>query len=135
MISRAFQVVNGAEQMERVMTKNDWVWLAIRVLGLLLLVMAISSLPEAFAFVYLDYIWSAALAEPDLKSMADWDAGAKLLKQVLATRDSLSIYGMASCIEVVVYSCAAFYFIKKGDKLHRIVSSGIAIRDANGEQA
>lgn len=128
-------MVNGTEQMERVMTKSDWVWLAIRVLGLLLLVMAISSLPEAFAFVYLDYVWSAALAEPDLKSMADWDAGAKLLKQVLATRDSLSIYGMASCIEVVVYSCASFYFIKKGDKLHRIVSSGIAIRDADGEQA
>jgi len=115
------------------MTKDDWVWLAIRVLGLLLLVMAISSLPGAFAFAYIDYVWSVALAEPDLKGMADWEAGAKLLKQVMATQESLSIYGIASCIEVVVYSCASFYFIKKGDKLHRIVSSGIAASDADGE--
>lgn len=115
------------------MTKDDWVWLAIRVLGLLLLVMAISSLPGAFAFAYAGYIWSEVPAIPDLANMAEWGAGAQMLKQVMATQESLSAYGVASCIEVVVYSCASYYFIRKGDRLHRIVSSGVSVSDTDDE--
>jgi hypothetical protein len=93
------------------MTKHDWIWVAIRVFGIYLLVQAIIAIPSLIssAFgVYQFYDFGA-------HGTTDLDHVSRLLHRELGTQL------VSSLSRLIICGGAGFYFIKGGTFLFRLI--------------
>ena len=93
------------------MSKSEWIWVAIRIFGIYLLVLAIISIPEAIGAVYAHlHLADAAGRSSDFASMADSFRKAAVSK------------GITALSQLILFSIAAYYFICRGKLIHYIAS-------------
>lgn len=91
------------------MNKTEWIWVAIRIFGIYLLVLAIISIPEAIGAVYSHlHLADAASRSSDLASMAD------------SLRKAAVSKGITSLSQLIVFSVASYYFICRGKLIHKV---------------
>lgn len=91
------------------MNKEDALWLAVRIFGLYLLVLAIMQIPVFFnnaSNIYQEY-------------KSSWSTGVLFRSHELANE----LY--TSVVRTIVYTLAAFYFLRKGDFVFKIISPKI----------
>lgn len=91
------------------MSKGEWIWVAIRIFGIYLLVLAIISIPEAIGNIYgLFHMADAAKGSGELGSMASSLQKAALAKGVTATA------------QLVIFLIASYYFLRHGKAIHNL---------------
>ena len=91
------------------MSKEDWIWVAIRIFGIYLIVLAITSVP---ALVMNAYIVSqnAALQVDTVDKMHD------TIFQAAAASLTNNI------VRVVLFSLIGFYFLRSGKLIFKLIS-------------
>ncbi len=92
------------------MTKHDWIWVAIKVLGLYLLVEAIIAIPGLIGSahgVYQHYGFPPA-------SSVELDRISRLLHEGLETQFISSLF------RVIICAAGSFYFLRRGRFLFRL---------------
>ena len=93
------------------MSKNEWIWVAIRIFGIYLLVLAIISIPDAIGNIYaLIQMADGAESYPELASMAR-----SLNKAVVAK-------GTTATSQLVIFSIASYYFLRHGKAIHKMAN-------------
>lgn len=98
--------------MENAMSKNDYIWVAIRIFGIYLLVLAIAALPAAIsAFYYVATSSDAAEKVGSVTSSLNSD-----YRKVALTS------GIKSISEALIFLVCAYYFIRHGGLIFRVAS-------------
>ena len=96
------------------MTKDEWIWVSIRIFGIFLLVLAIKAIPEAVAGVYVYAKISQATSPVPVDEMG---------KLALATRDAAMAGSVRAISSLIIYLPFSYYFIRHGKLLHKLASS------------
>ncbi|WP_062814995.1 MULTISPECIES: hypothetical protein [unclassified Alcanivorax] len=93
------------------MNKDEWIWVAIRIFGIYLLVLAIISIPEAIGAIYAHLnVADAASQSAEIASFAD-----SLRKAALSK-------GITAISQLMLFSMASYYLICRGKLIHRLAS-------------
>ncbi|MEE2602742.1 MAG: hypothetical protein VX595_06720 [Pseudomonadota bacterium] len=93
------------------MNKDEWIWVAIRIFGIYLLVLAIISIPEAIGAIYAHLnVADAANRSSELASVAG------------SLRKAAVSKGITAVSQLVLFSVASYYFICRGKLIHRLAS-------------
>lgn len=92
--------------------KSEWIWTAIRISGIFLVVMAIVAIPEAIAGVYNTVAFG---------NQADTSSG-EMLMQFNVLAEAHSTMAVNACARIVLFSGFGFYFLKHGKLLHRLAT-------------
>ena len=95
------------------MSKNDYIWVAIRIFGVYLLVLAIAALPGAISTFY--YVLAFPDAESTVSSVTS-SLDSNYRKVALAS-------GVKSISESLIFLASAYYFIRRGGLIFKIASS------------
>jgi len=100
------------------MKREDYIWIAIRVFGIYLLVLAVVALPSVLSSAYSTWVmWGAFDVEvvtPDsavLTKLASKLSGAALVKLISATG------------EVVLFSLAGWYLVRRGTLVFNLINT------------
>ena len=94
------------------MTKDEWIWVAIRIFGIYLLVLAIMALPETIGYVYASIQMNAVEA-----------AGNDLMSLATSIRNTAMSKGLIAITQVIIFTAFSFYFLRHGKWLHKLASS------------
>jgi hypothetical protein len=94
------------------MTKNEWLWVSVRITGLAFLVMAVAAVPDAISGAY------AAIQYGDIPLGISSAGDTSLHNMVKAAK----AFAIKSVIQASLYTIASFYFIKRGKLVHEILS-------------
>jgi len=99
------------------MDRNDWIWVAIRIFGIYLLILGIVAIPEALGSGLNTYaLWRMGVF--DLVSKDE-----KTFNKLMEIAPYLSANAFATSLaKVVLFSVAGSYFLKKGNFVFRLVS-------------
>ena len=97
---------------EEVMTKDEWIWVAIRIFGIYLVVLALRAIPDVIGSFYAASQLTEVLQSDDILATS-----AKAMKSASLTK------GLTSVAKLLVFSLFGFYFIRHGKFLHRLASS------------
>ena len=93
------------------MNKSEWIWVAIRIFGIYLMVLAIIAVPDAIGNVYgLMHMADAVQKTGDFATMAS-----SLQKAAMAK-------GTTAMAQIVIFSIASFYFLRHGKAIHNLAS-------------
>ncbi len=110
------------------MTKDEWVWVAVRIFGIYLLVLAVTALPGLVSsgfgcWVYRDIQTHAfsGLRVPDAKTEA-LDTAVELLAKSMQAHVGLFL---ARLVRVVLFSLVGVYLLKKGGLVFRLVNPAV----------
>ena len=103
------------------MSKDDWIWVAVRIFGIYLIVLAITSVPplvmNAYTLFQNDVSKVDALVDQDISSGVDTvDKIHDLIFQ--ATAASLT----NNIVRVVLFCLIGFYFLRHGKLFFRLIS-------------
>lgn len=89
------------------MNKSEWIWVAIRIFGIYLLVLAVIAIPEAIGAVYAHlHLANAASNSSDLASMAD------------SMRKAAVAKGVTAFFQFLLFSIVSYYFICHAKLIH-----------------
>ena len=94
------------------MTKDEWIWVAIRIFGIYLLVLALIAIPDVIGNFYAASQLTEFSQSDDILA-----ASAKSLKGASITK------GFTALMKLFIFSIVGFYFIRHGKFLHRLASS------------
>ena len=101
------------------MTKQDWIWVAIRIFGIYLLVLAIVALPNLLgSLVVLYHTWGVLGTKPVMDMGQAGQALAELSRNVSVANVERSIGALS---RVLLYGGIGLYFIKSGKLIYRWV--------------
>jgi len=107
------------------MNKEDVLWAAIRIFGIFLLVMAIMQIPKLLKSSMTSYIYSGY--ESTLSSLPETQSDfnidevfSKAFNKLFSKSISDAIL---SVINIIIYSLAGLYFLRKGDFVFKLVSN------------
>ena len=92
------------------MTRQDWIWVAIRIFGIYLLILAITGIPASVSTGCSSYMLWRASGGGDIAGI--WST-------LWATRIPLLLGSVAG---VVLYSVVGVYFLKSGRLVFRLVN-------------
>lgn len=92
------------------MTRNDWIWLAIRVTGLFFLAKAILAIPLVVASGL--YVWIAGSMKMMLTDTGNLEK---------ATHELAVSSFVDTCVQFVCYSIAGIYFAMKGKLVRKLI--------------
>lgn len=93
------------------MSKDEWIWVSIRIFGIYLLVLAIISIPDAIGAIYAHLnVADAAGRSSSLASVAE------------SLRKAAVSKGVTALAQLVLFSMASYYFICRGKLLHKLAS-------------
>ena len=96
------------------MTKDEWIWVAIRIFGIYLLVLAIIAIPEAIASIY------GFLLLSGLENAKELSPGAEVTKTL---REVGMAKGVKSICQLLIFSAISFYLLRYGKAIHKLASS------------
>ena len=108
------------------MTKNEWIWMAIRVSGLYLMVMAIMGVPELFASAYRAYAfwdYQPPSSSGDLGNIA-------YMVQIMSNSQFASFIGYVARVAFLWF--IGRYLLRDGKFIYRMVGP-ISDRDPAGQ--
>ncbi len=102
------------------MSKQDWIWVAIRIFGIYLLVMAITAVPAfVSSFIVLCHTWGS---EGWLSMVAGEGEAARTLARMV---EGIAVTSFANCanyfLQVVLLGGIGLYFIRSGKLIFRWV--------------
>ncbi|OZG72812.1 hypothetical protein BTA51_12595 [Hahella sp. CCB-MM4] len=97
------------------MNKGEWIWVAIRIFGIFLLVLGIKAIPDAVSGIYGYIQISAAIGD-----------NAELAQVVAATQKAALTGSVKAITSILVYLPFSYYFLRHGKWLHRLASSETA---------
>jgi len=97
------------------MNKEEWIWVAIRIFGIFLLVMAILSIPRAIASIHYASIFQSFSGS----EVASATNGTE--KFAIKIFDAQRSHSIRSILEVIVYGLFGFYFMRGGKAIHKII--------------
>jgi len=98
------------------MTKDEWIWVSIRIFGIFLMILAIMAIPRVFSTAYTASVY---LDRPGIESLSSNNEETMLVYKMLKAQISETI---RSVLEVLIYGFFGFYFIRGGKWLHNIIS-------------
>jgi len=95
------------------MSKEDYIWVAIRIFGILLVVMAIIAIPTILSSAFM--VWgyhsaAAAMSGEAISDMQDTIAQANFGTMLSAT------------FRAILYYAAGVYFLKGGKFVHKLIA-------------
>lgn len=96
------------------MTKEEMMWIAIRIFGLYFLVLAVSAVPSVVGFGYGIYHLDQLQGAPGTEKLVN--SFAVMLKASLAE-------GVSSVAQLLVFSLFSYYFLRRGKGLHALIMS------------
>ena len=101
------------------MSKKDWIWVAIRIFGIYLLVMAVVALPGLVksgwvSYHYREFMKAARAAADETEHSGFTDLSLKLLEANLA-----QVIGGAA--RVIVFTIVGIYLLASGRLLFRLI--------------
>lgn len=100
------------------MGRNDWIWVAIRIFGIYMLVLAAIAIPELISSALITHnLWD----RPHIGAMlpADKTDPERLWNTMRHT--SLAAL-LASLVRVIFYSALGYYLLRKGNFLFKVIS-------------
>lgn len=101
------------------MNRNEWIWVAIRIFGIYLLVLAITAIPDLIYGAVSSYMyWSAQKSSAGFEGK-DWAAINTIMQQSSATLAFSFVSGLA---RVILYSVIGYYLLRKGNFLFKVIS-------------
>ncbi|WP_409523682.1 hypothetical protein [Nitrincola sp. MINF-07-Sa-05] len=93
------------------MSKSEWIWVAIRLFGIYLLVLAFISIPDAIGNIYaLVYMLDTTGNSSDSASMVN------------SLRKSAKAAGSKATAQLVIFLVAAYYFLRHGKAIHKLAN-------------
>ena len=96
----------------KIMTKDEWIWVAIRIFGIYLLVLAVISIPEAIGHIYASLKISAASGEIS-----------EYAKMAVSFRDAAMAKGVTAVAQLLLFSSFSYYLLRHGKLIHKLASS------------
>jgi len=96
------------------MTKEDIMWIAIRLFGLYFLVLAVAAVPSVVGFGYGIYHLDQLQGTPGTENLVN--SFTVMLKASLAE-------GVSAAAQFLVFSLFSYYFLRKGKGLHAAIMS------------
>lgn len=100
------------------MNKQDWIWVAIRIFGIYLIVLSIINLPNLLAFAYQALPFKTTTTLMVSESGMDAEGCINLAEQMrLSTIGSFLI----SLLKVFIYAGLGIYFVRDGKFIFRLV--------------
>jgi len=102
------------------MNRNDWIWVAIRVFGIYLLVLAVVAIPDVVTSWYQVSMFREF--QQTLPSQATPESSDVLLSMMRATMKAAGSTYLSSVVRLVLFSIFGFYLMWKGNLLFRIIS-------------
>lgn len=110
------------------MNKQDWVWVAIRIFGIYLLVLAVTTIPSLISSVVTLY-WTADVSETLNRAAIDGElAGMMRMWAKMWSTRWIDCLGLG--IQVALFAAIGLYLLRSGKLLFRWVFPP----DATGEQ-
>lgn len=94
------------------MTKDEWIWVAIRIFGIYLLVLAVIAIPEAIGNMYAYIKMSFAIED-----------SSELAKLATSLRGAAIAKGFTAIAQLILFSLVSYYFLRHGKLIHRLASS------------
>jgi hypothetical protein len=104
------------------MNRNEWIWVAIRVFGVYLLVLAATSLPDVANAAWSTYVFAGVAERHPALTEGKSDAAGLWVEMTREWRRVSLNSLVASVARVVLYSIFGYYLLRKGNFLFRIVS-------------
>ena len=99
------------------MTKEDWIWVAIRIFGIYLIVLAVISLPALLGSSIMVHSWWGLSADAsEASDLMDTMASRLLTAQFSALLSALC--------RVIVFTGCGVYLVRSGKLIFRLVSAG-----------
>jgi len=95
-----------------IMTKDEWIWVSIRIFGIYLLVLAVISIPDAIGYIYA-YL-KIYVAANDIEGYA---------KMAMSMRDAAMSKGVTAIAQLFLFGSFSYYMLKHGKLIHKLASS------------
>ena len=101
------------------MNRNEWIWVAIRVFGIYLLVLAVTAIPDLISGALSSYMyWSARTSSIGLEGK-DWAAVNTITERASS---SLAISFVSGLVRMILFSITGYYLLRKGNLLFELIS-------------
>ena len=98
------------------MNKEEYIWVALRIFGLFLIVMAILAIPDAIAVFYQSSIfYSFSVGELSEAANDSEKLGMKIF-------EAQRIKSISSLLKVIIYGLFGVYFLRGGRAIHKLIS-------------
>jgi len=94
------------------MTKDEWIWVAIRIFGIYLLVLAVIAIPEAIGNVYAYIKMSFTIQDSN-----------ELTKLATSFKEAAIAKGSTAVAQFILFSIVSYYFLRHGKLIHKLASS------------
>ena len=94
------------------MDKSEWIWTAIRISGIFLVVMAVVAIPDVISSIYNAVVFG---------NQAETSSG-EMMTQFNVLAKAHSTMAVNACSRIVLFSGFGFYFLKHGKLLHRLAT-------------
>ena len=94
------------------MTKDEWIWVAIRIFGIYLLVLAVIAIPEAIGNVYAHIKMSFTIQD-----------SSDLPKLAISLKEAAIAKGSTAVAQFILFSMVSYYFLRHGKLIHKMASS------------
>jgi hypothetical protein len=101
------------------MTRDDWIWVAVRIFGVYLVVMAVMTVPKVINGALSTWTWSGKVTfhEADTSDMSDMR-----LSQYYKTARAAAVTSLVvSSVRLVVFAIVGLYFLRNGRFVFRLV--------------
>lgn len=94
------------------MTKDEWIWVAIRIFGIYLLVLAVIAIPEAIGNIYAYIKMSFSIQD-----------STELAKLATSFKEAAIAKGFTAVSQLILFSIVSYYFLRHGKLIHKLASS------------
>lgn len=96
------------------MTKEDIMWIAIRIFGLYFLVLAVAAAPSVAGLGYGVYYLAQLQEAPGME---------KVVNSLVVMLKANFSDGVTGTVEFLFFSVFAYYFLRSGKRLHAVIMS------------
>ncbi|MCE5279803.1 MAG: hypothetical protein ABFD92_20640 [Planctomycetaceae bacterium] len=101
------------------MNRNDWIWIAIRIFGIYLLVLAVCALPDVINSGFNLWMFSRLHLGDVFASTQPEHLGFQIKKSYL----QLTLTGLvSSAVKVIFFALAGWWMLRRGNLLFKLIS-------------
>jgi hypothetical protein len=104
------------------MDKHDWIWVAIKIFGIFLIILAITSIPEFIANAIQSAFSGFGFATPPLIDKPDSESCRNLMDKMI--QQSISSF-ISSGLRIILFSAIGVYLLRSGKIIFKIISRNL----------
>ena len=102
------------------MDKKDWIWVAIRIFGIYMLVLAVTGVPSLISSAWMTHaFWS--LEKRRGPTLSEDDSNKVLLDALLRAKGIYASSLLAQVVRVIVFTLIGVYLLKSGRLIFRLI--------------